>query len=370
MNWASWAVDGAGLVAGAYQTVAIAACWHRLRQPPRQFTFTPPVSILKPIRGADPRFWEAIRSHAELDYPEFEILFGVRDPQDPALPHIERLMAEYPRRSIRLIHTSTSAPNAKAGVLAELAREARHDVLLVNDSDIRVPPGYLQQCCGPLEEARIGLVTCLYRADAGTFAGRFEALGIDTDFAPSTLVAPFVGVREFALGSTLCFRRADLERVGGFEAIGSFLADDYQLGKRIHALGLDCHLAAPVVETQLGARTMRDAWAHQVRWARTIRVSRGDGYAGLPVTFATLWGLVALAAGHWWTGTVVLLLRLVMVLVSGLAVMRSPGVARRWWWFPARDLWAVAVWVTGLFGRQVEWRGLRLRLDSEGRIVG
>src|SRR5207248_7118078 len=141
-------------------------------------------------------------------------------------------------------------------------------------------------------------VTCLYRPIGGTFPARFEGLGVSTDFAPSTLVARLVGVDEFALGSTMSFRRADLERIGGFAAIADYIADDYQLGHRLHALGLKCVLSDVIVETHLGG-SWTEVWNHQIRWARTIRVSKFFGYIGLPVTFATFWALVAVAAGHW-----------------------------------------------------------------------
>jgi hypothetical protein len=189
------------------------------------------------VRGADPGFYEAIRSQAIQDHPQFEILFGIRDPADPAANEIQRLIQDFPTIPIRLILCSQDAPNGKVGVLMDLAREARHPLLIVSDSDITVPPGYLQNVTSPLADPSIGLVTCLYRAEADNLPSRFEALAIATDFAPSTLVAPFVGVSEFGLGSTLAFRRADLDRIGGFAAIADYLADDYQLGRKLHRIG-------------------------------------------------------------------------------------------------------------------------------------
>ncbi len=231
-----WWVVGA--VAGGYQLFAIAACLWHLRSGASLRLANSAVSILKPVRGADPGFYSAIRSQALQEYPQFEILFGIRDPADSAAPEIQRLIQEFPSVPIRLILCSTDAPNRKVGVLMDLAHEAQYPLLVVSDSDITVPSGYLRDVTAPLADPKIGLVTCLYRAQAGNLPSRFEALAIATDFAPSTLVAPFVGVSEFGLGSTLAFRRADLERIGGFAAIADYLADDYQLGRKLHSL--DC----------------------------------------------------------------------------------------------------------------------------------
>src|SRR5579863_10142702 len=179
----------------------------------------------------------------------------------------------------------------------DLAAAAKNPILVVNDADIRVEPDYLTRVTAPLADARVGLVTCLYRPVGDTLAARFEGLGVATDFAPSALVARLLGVDEFAMGSTLAFRRSDLERIGGFAAVADYLADDYQVGHRIHALGLKCVLSDVVVETHLGGGWPQ-IWAHQVRWARTIRVSRFGGYVGLPIANATLWAAAAAAFGR------------------------------------------------------------------------
>jgi len=324
--------------------------------------------LLKPIHGRDPRFYEAIRSHAEQEYPEFEILFGVSDARDPAIQDIERLRREFPSIPISLRVVSTDAPNAKAGVLAELSRHARHGLLVVNDSDIKVPPGYLRSVTAPLVDARIGLVTCLYRAAAESRAARWEALGIATEFAPSVLVARLLGVAEFALGSTMALRAETLREIGGFEAVAGYLADDYQLGSHISRRGYHIQFAPPVVETNLGAASWKDVWQHQVRWSRTIRVSRPSGYFGYAVTHATLWALVAFAAGQWKAGILALALRWTAGVWIGAGVLRDRNTLRACWLIPLRDLLGFAVWLAGLAGNTVDWRGQRLRLQPDGRI--
>ena len=364
-----WIVLGRSAAAGAYQILAIIASLFQLRRPAFTGRFTPRVSILKPVLGADPGFYEAIRSNAAQDYPDFELLFGVSRPDDPAIAAIERLAREFSGRNIRLFRGPALTPNAKVGKLAELARAATGSILVISDSDILVPDGYLPRVVAPLEDPRVGLVTCVYRARAESWPARFEALGVATDFGPSTMVAPFVGIDEFGLGSTLAVRAADLDRIGGFESLAAYLADDYQLGRKLHSLGLKCVLSDVVVETHLSGESWREVWKHQVRWARTIRVSRGGGYAGLPISHATLWAIVAWAAGMWPIAAALMTVRYAMAFVAGWVVLRSAEVLRLWWLIPLRDLWATAVWAAGLFGRTVEWGGEELHLTPDGRIL-
>jgi len=365
-----------GAAAAAYQLLALAAAVRRMaaqRKATRERCARPEplpaVSILKAVHGLDPQFCEAIRSHAAQDYPEFEILFGVSDPQDPAISAIERLRTEFPLLPIRLVRSRTVAPNRKVGVLADLAAEARHSVLLVNDSDILVPPDYLRRTVAPLSNPGVGMVTCLYRARAESLAARFEATGIATDFAPSVLVAPLVGVSEFALGSTMVFRASDLAAIGGFAAIADYIADDYQLSRRISALGRRVVLSECVVETSVPEAGWTGMWRHQLRWARTIRLSRGDGYAGLPLTNATLWALALAAAGQWVVAAVLLGLRVTAGMVTAVGVLGDWRAIAGAWMIPFRDLFGLAIWAGGLFGSEVVWRDARLTLVREGKIV-
>ena len=362
-----WAAPA--IAAGAYYLIALTAALARLRLREPAPRWAPPVSILKTVHGRDPRFYEAIRSHATQDYPEFEILFSVKDPADPAIEEIRRLIAEFPQRDIRLIQTTRQAPNGKVAALTELAAQARHPILLVNDSDILVEPGYLRRVVAPLEDPKTGVVTCLYRASAESFPGRWEAIGIATDFAPGVLVAPLVGVAGFALGSTMVFHAANLARIGGFGALESYLADDYQLGAHLSALGLRVELSKVVVETNLSGATWSEVWRHQLRWSRTIRVSRTAGYYGYLVTQATFWSLVACFAGHWGTALATISLRLAAGLVTGRVLLKDRQISRYWYLIPLRDLWGFAVWLAGLVGDTVEWRGQKLRLSPDGRII-
>lgn len=350
----------------AYNLLAVAGAmrFHRRRHIPH---YQPPVSILKPVRGRDPLFYEAIRSHAQQRYPKFELIFGTADPDDPALADIERLRLEFPALAIEVLRTLNDAPNGKVGSLEILARAARYDVLLVNDGDILVEPDYLTRVIGLLADQQTGLVTCLYRGRGSSVASKAEALGIATEFAPSVLVARLLSASGFALGSTMAFRAADLAAIGGFAAIREFLADDYQLGARIAALGKRVAMADTVVETSLGAGTWQDVWKHQVRWSRTIRISRTAGYFGYLVTQATFWCLMAGLAGAW----PVALAGLVVRLAAAAAAMLALGDRHlaRLVLVPLRDLFGLAVWAAGMVGNTVEWRGIRFRMLPDGRIV-
>jgi ceramide glucosyltransferase len=261
--------------------------------------------------------------------------------------------------------------NTKVSNLAQMVREARYEYLIVNDSDIRVEADYLRRVLAPLADPTVGLVTCLYRGIANsTLGSRLEALGISTDFAAGVLVAQTVerGIR-FGLGSTLAFRRRDLRAIGGFEAIAEYLADDYQLGSRIAALGLKVKLSDVVVETFLPRYTFRGFLHHQLRWARTVRDSRFWGYVGLGLTFGLPWAVLALicskGAGWAWAllaGAAVL--RVAVAVFIGKWVLRDRGVLRFLALIPLRDLCALLVWIVSFAGHNVLWRGERFKLEN------
>src|ERR1700731_3294812 len=246
-----------------------------------------PVSILKPLKGTDPEMYESFRTHCLQDYPEYEIIFGVSDPSDPAIENVNALQREFPERRIQLVvYSKILGANVKVSNLAQMVPEAHHDFLIVNDSDIRVEPDYLRRVTESLSDERVGMVTCLYRGVASaTLGSHLEALGISTDFCPGVLVVRQLEGIRFGLGSTLAFRRSGLEKIGGFISFVDYLADDYELGKRLSGLGLALHLSDVVVETYLPRYVLRDFFAHQLRWARAVRDARAGGYLGLVFPF-------------------------------------------------------------------------------------
>ncbi len=335
----------------------------------------PPISILKPLKGTDPEIYESLRSHCLQDYPEYEIVFGASDPGDPAIASVRQLQREFPDRAIELVICEKMlGANVKVSNLAQMSAVARHAHLIVNDSDIRVERDYLRRVITPLSDPNVGLVTCLYRGAAQrTLGSRLEALGIATDFCPSVLAARQVEGIHFGLGSTLAFRSAELEKIGGFTVLVDFLADDYELGKRIADLGMAVQLSDVVVETFLPAYSLREFFAHQLRWARGVRDSRGGGYAGLIVTFGLLWAvLAAIVSGGtpWAWGMLagILAMRVAVALVVGGAVLGDRRVGKNLWMTPIRDLVAVAVWIASFAGHTVTWRGDRFRL-RQGKLI-
>jgi ceramide glucosyltransferase len=331
-----------------------------------------PVSILKPLKGTDPEMYESFRSHCVQEYPTYEILFGLRDANDPAAALVEKLRQEFPRQSIRLVLCEKNlGANGKVSSLAQLAAAARFDVLLVNDSDIRVAPDYLRTVITELHAPGTGLVTCLYRGvPANTLGSRLESLGISTDFVPGVLAAKQIeGGLHFGLGSTLAFRRQELEAIGGFESIVDYLADDYELGKRIAKPGLKVVLSSCVVETFLPAYGLSGFFSHQLRWARTIRASRPGGYAGLLFTYTLPWATVCLlfARGAMWAWALLAsaaLLRITMAWASSVPVLKDASAVWSLWLLPVRDFLAPLVWIAGMFGSKIVWRGQEFKLEN------
>ena len=348
----------------------------QISQPSPPGSQLPPISILKPLKGVDPEIWESFCSHCEQDYPQFQILFGVSDPADPAVDVVHKLQAKYPNLSIELIVcTRVLGTNIKVSNLAQMLPAARHELLLVNDSDIRVPADYLRKVVTPLCDASVGLVTCLYRGVAGpTLGSCLEAVGISTDFVPGVLSARFLekGLH-FGLGSTLAFRRRDLEAVGGFEAFLGYLADDYELGRRIAATGKRVELSAATVTTFLPAYTLRQFLRHQLRWSRTIRDARRWGYAGLLFTFGLPWAVVTLLAAHgagwaWILLAMTFAARLTVGIGTAVLALNDPQVMRNIVLWPLRDLIAPFVWAAGFVGNRIHWRGDVFDL-KDGRLT-
>ncbi|MBZ5572718.1 MAG: bacteriohopanetetrol glucosamine biosynthesis glycosyltransferase HpnI [Acidobacteriia bacterium] len=335
---------------------------------------TPAVSILKPLKGTDPHMYECFRSHCLQDYPEYEIIFGVSDPRDPAIELVERLTREFPQRVIRLtVCRQTLGTNIKVSNLAQMLPEARYEHLIVNDSDIRVEPDYLRRVLAPLADPAIGLVTCLYRGiPSDTLGSRLESLGISMDFCPGVLVARQIEGIKFGLGSTLAFRRRDLQAIGGFETLADYLADDYQLGQHIAALGLKVELSGVVVETFLPRYTLSEFFSHQLRWARAVRDSRFWGYVGMGITFGIPWALGALicargAVWAWELFAITVAMRVAAAVVVGMTVLGDRRVTRFLAMLPLRDFIAMLVWITSFAGHKVEWRGELFRL-KDGKL--
>src|SRR5215469_8384650 len=348
--------------------------------------FTGPVSILKPLRGVDPQMYESFRSHCIQDYPAYEIIFGVSDADDPAIEAVHKLMEEFPQCHIRLLMCpDVLGNNRKTSNLVQMLPFARHDHILINDSDIFVTPDYLTRVMAPFQDQHVGMVTCPYRGiAANTLGSKLESIGISTDFIAGVLTARQIeGGIHFALGSTLAMSREALEAIGGLRPLVDYLADDFELGYRISRRGYEVVLADVVVETYLPAYSFRGFFEHQMRWARSTRDSRRMGYVGLLLTFGLPWAIFAVlfTPYSWWSWTTLaaaVALRAAVAIQVGLGVVHDRAVWRHLWLLPLRDLIAFAVWFASFADNKVHWRGdiflledgvIRPVPDSDGKLI-
>jgi ceramide glucosyltransferase len=338
--------------------------------------FTPAVSILKPLRGTDPHIYECFRSHCVQDYPNFEIIFGVDDPGDPVVADVERLQRDFPNVSIQLaVCAQHLGPNTKVSNLIQMELLARSPYLLVNDSDIHVPPDYLHRIMEHFRRPEVGLVTSFYRGAAGrTLGSRLEALGISGEFMAGVLAARQIeGGMHFALGSTLAVSRQALGAIGGFASLLEFLADDFELGYRVARAGRQVVLADVVVETYVPDYSFGQFLEHQMRWGRSTRDSRRWGYVGLVFTYGFAWAILAviLSRGAPWAWGLLggaFFLRLITALVVGVGVLHDSQIVRDLWLVPLRELVSVAVWVGSFFGHTITWRGKKFQVRNK-RLV-
>jgi ceramide glucosyltransferase len=372
------------IAAIVYYVIAVVAgfLWFadRRRQRALGLDYTPPVTIFKPVRGADAEAYENFASFLRQNYPEYQIIFGLREESDPAVPIIRRLIADFPERDIELVVSPDEfGHNAKVSNLQNMYAKARHDVLLIADSDIRVEPDYLRRVVAPLRpqtnKPQVGMVTCLYRGtNAKTFAGLLENIGVSATFGPDVCSARALQGVKFAFGSTIATRRETLERIGGFPALADYLADDFLLGNHAAKEGLEVVLSDYVVEHVSAPDTFAAMLRHQVRWARTVRVSRPWGYRGMIMTHgvaaalaaALAWGFSGFAS---WLLAVTILARFLPLFVIGVYGLKDRALARYFWLAPVRDLIAFGVWAAGLVGDKVEWRGVKFRVTPGGKLM-
>jgi ceramide glucosyltransferase len=369
-----WWLTAASWVYWLFALWSVRSFFRAVPEAPEQAAdFTPPVSILKPVRGLDAGAYENFVSFCQQDYLDYEIVFGVADPRDPAVAVIERLQRDFPEIDIAVVFGQASGANRKAALLDRIAGHARNPVLVVSDSDTRVTPDYLRRVVAPLADERIGLVTCTYRGDdALSLPAKLESLYMGVTFLPSALVAGrFLGL-PFALGASVALRKDDLARMGGFRAISDYLADDYQLGSRIYGLGLRVRLSNYVIVSIIGRTKFRDQWEREVRWARCNRVSRPHEYPGILIMFTTpLAGALALVTGFTLAakqvlGMSVLLRWVVAYLISGYT---GDKTSRRCLvLLPLRDFLSFVVWAAGAAGKGVSWRGEDFILEHDGRM--
>ncbi|CAB3778905.1 hypothetical protein LMG28688_00623 [Paraburkholderia caffeinitolerans] len=348
-----------------------------------------PVSVLKPLCGAEPRLYENLATFCEQHHPRYQLIFGVSSSRDPAIAVVRRLQAAYPAHDIALVIDSrVHGSNLKVSNLINMAAHARHDVLIVADSDIAVEPDYLEIVTAPLADSQVGVVTCLYSArSVGGFWPRVGALFINEWFAPSVRVAHSTGSRAFGFGATLALSRGTLERIGGFESLKDCLADDYQLARFARDHGLATVLAPVLVATDVIEPTFRTLWLRETRWLRTIRSVNPAGFASLFITFTSPWlvlgafaywqlaaGAAAAGAGGASVASAVLGASTVGGIIARLAVHARGSASLRAFWrdlplVPLRDALLLLQWLAAVFGSHVIWRGVRVPVANPDVVV-
>ncbi len=331
-----------------------------------------PISVLKPLAGIDEGLEENLATFFAQEYPRFEILFAVRSLDDPAVSVVERLRAKFPSVPSRLIVTGEPPyPNAKVFSLDRMMSEARHSLLVMSDSDIRVTPDMLKTVALEFQDARLDIATCPYRAVPGaSFWSVLEAIGMNTEFLGGILVARMVEGMKFAVGPTIVARKEALEAIGGFDRLKDYLAEDFVMGKFAAEAGFGVSLSRYVIEHHIGSQDLWHNMRHRLRWSRSTRRSRPSGYAGQvftnPLPIALL--LVALHPALWPLLIATALFRAAAAWAPASWVLRDSLTRSHWYLVPVQDLASFVFWVAGFFGNTITWRDRKYRLLKDGRF--
>ena len=364
-----------GLAAGYSLVTVVAVLAWRMQRRPGKARSMPPITVLKPLCGAEPGLLEHLRSFCRQDYPEFQIVFGVRDAGDPACALVKRLAAEFPSVPIELvINPQLHGTNLKISNLINMLPYARHDMLAMADSDAFVGSDYLATVTAPLLDQEVGLVTCIYRGTAtGGIWSRLGAMYINEWYVPSVLLAWLFGYEGYVSGQTVCLRRDTLDALGGLRVMTNHLADDHRLGELVRGLGLRIVLSPYVVDGEHHEPTVASLTRHELRWMRTIHVLRPRSFRLIFITFSyplAVLGLIAalsespFAAAAWVLFGISLLARLVLHFVHRLRDDRA--LVSDLWLLPVRDVLICWVWCRSFFTSHVTWRGNEFDVGSDG----
>jgi ceramide glucosyltransferase len=359
----------------AYCLISLACARAYFNRKRPSAAYTPAVTIIKPVKGMDADSYENFASFCRQDYPAYQIVFACAAADDPVIPVIERIRRDFPAIDIDLVVDGRIyGPNYKVCNLMNAFPLARHEIIIVCDSDIRVVPSYLREVCAPFADPAVGLVTSLYRSPGVRGAATaVEAMGFTVEMIPNVMVALKLEGLSFALGASMTVRRTALEEIGGFGVLVDYLADDYQLGNRVFRAGYRLELSDCFVESVMHRESLATVLSRQLRWARTMRASRPGGYlaAGITQPFPALCLALILSWGGW-TGLAACLLlygvRSLCALLFSRAYIRD-GLFPRWLWLlPLRDFLAFATWALSFAGQKVLWRGHSYRLVAGGRM--
>ena len=357
-----------GSLAYCVLTVCAACKYLSVKVPPPPAL--PPITVMKPLAGLDEGLIENLRSFFDQDYPEFEILLAVRNSNDPATGIARAVMAAFPSVPSRLVVVGESpSPNAKVFSLRRMFEMARHEIVVMADSDTRVDQDFLKVIAGEMADDRVGLVTCPYQAVAGdSFWSGLEAVGLNTEFFAGVLVARLLMGMDFALGPAIATRTRLLDEIGGFERLENYLAEDFVMGNLMAASGHRVVLSAYKIEHRIGSQSFGRNIEHRLRWARSTRRSRPLGYIGQlftnPLPMALV--LVALDQSYYPLALAAVLLRFAAAWVVAGRALRHPLTLRQWLLVPVQDLASFVIWFGGFFGRTVKWRGRRYSVRADG----
>ena len=362
----------AAIASLGYTAAAIACSLHFARRERETADMHPPVTLIVPLRGAEPLLDENLRAFADQTYPELQLVLGVAHPDDAALPIARAVQAAFPDRSIDIdIGEEPASRNPKLANVLSMMRLVRNTTLILADSDTRVDGDYVRAVTAPLQDPKIGAVTALFAGvPTNSFASKIGAMFMNEQFIPSALVDRLFGPLRHCFGPTNAFRAAVLQSIGGFEALAPHLADDFMLGKFISQRGLRVVISKYVIRTMVSDATLTELWEHELRWHRTIRGLQPAGYAGMFLTFPIPLALLAFALAARRRPAAVLLVaavagRIALQRVAANALGVPPAAV---WMIPVRDAFGLAVWARGLTGHDVRWRGAPLKM-SEGDFL-
>jgi ceramide glucosyltransferase len=344
-----------------------------------QATEFPPVSILKPVHGLEAQLKENIESFFRQDYPAYEILFAADEADDPALEIVKEVSARYPRIPCRILITGKSPwPNPPAYCFCRMSEVAASAILVTSDSDVEVGPNYLKEVVAPLLDPKVGMVTCVYRGkNAAGFWSGLTAIGMSVEMTAGVLVVNLLEGIKFGLGPTIAVKKEAVKRIGGYEALGDFFANDFMIGKLIDNAGYRVVLSSHVIDHVVNQKTFRKMWDNQLRWAKSTRYSRPKGHFGSGLVFAIPFGLLGLLAsvalGKPLLGAMLLgaaiLNRLLESWLVGWVVVRDPVVWKQFWLWPVRDLLGCIIWVVSYTGMRAVWRDSRYELRRDKIVL-
>jgi ceramide glucosyltransferase len=370
---AAFALTAAGLVYSAAEIAGMRR--FRRRTQPATPGALPSITILKPLHGNEPELYENLRSFCEQAYPQYQVIFGARDPRDPALDVARRLVQEFPDRDLCVVagESDERAANPKIANLQGMIGSAKYDLLAIVDSDIRVGADYLTAVAGAFRDPRVGAVTCLYGGvPLDGIAPQLGATIVNDHFMASVLVALMIEPLEYCFGATMAVRRQALERIGGLSALAGYIGDDFMLGKLVSEAGYEIALCPYVVRMTVADPDIPTLWLHHLRWQRTVRASRPRGFAGSLVTYvlplaciSALLSRSPIAAG----ATLASAATLRVIVHEEARKTFAPEKRLSPWLIPAADAFVFASWVATFFGSDVTWRGDRYEIRDGGHLT-